>query len=85
MTHPTGYLAIGGGYSYAPLRCGLVLRNNVTDKEIYFQPGDDESAIRAEIEALDELSGNIETRHISEDKFNSVCDMVLGDYFNLED
>lgn len=65
------YLNIAGGYSYAPLRVGLVVRNP-QGREAYFQPGDDEAAIRETIEALDE---------IPEDKQAIIADMALGDYF----
>ena len=43
----TGYEPIGGGYSYASLRVGLVVRNP-EGREIYVQPGDDEAAMRAD-------------------------------------
>lgn len=66
------YLALGGGYSYAVLRCGLVLRNPA-GCEVYIQPGDDESAMRENIDALNEVSA---------DKINIIADMVFGDYFS---
>jgi hypothetical protein len=65
------YIQIAGGYSYAPLRVGLVIRDP-QGREVYCQPGDDEAAMRANIEALDEVSG---------DKRGIIADMVLGDYF----
>lgn len=80
MAHPQGYLGIGGDYSYAPLRAGLVLRAP-NGKEVYFQPGDDEAAIRSEIEALDELSCDILSGHITEEKHSDICDLALGEYF----
>lgn len=51
---PRGYLALGAGFSYAPLRVGLVLRAP-DGCEVYFQPGDDETAIRETIDALAEV------------------------------
>lgn len=72
-TLPRGYLPIADGWSYAPLRVGLVVRRDDDGKEIYIQPGDDESAMRANIEALDE---------IPDDKRATIAAMMLGDYFN---
>ena len=40
------YFQIGDGYSYAPLRVGLVVQNPA-GREIYVQPGDSEIAMRA--------------------------------------
>lgn len=67
-----GYIAIAGGYHYAPLRCGLTVRAP-DGREVYCQPGDDEAAMRANIDALDEIDGD--------DKRAIVADMVLGEYF----
>jgi hypothetical protein len=75
-TLPRGYLPIAGGYSYAPLRVGLVVRNPA-GQEIYCQPGDDETAMRANIEALDEISEDT-----SDAKRATIADMMLGEYFN---
>jgi hypothetical protein len=75
MSAPAGYLEIGGGYSYAPLRIGLVVRAP-NGKEIYCQPGDDEEAMRANIEALDEISEDIDDA-----KRGTIADMMLGEYF----
>jgi hypothetical protein len=69
---PRGYLPIAGGYSYAPLRVGLSVRAP-DGKEIYCQPGDDETAMRANIDALDEIEEG--------DKRATIADMVLGGYF----
>lgn len=69
------YEPIGGGYSYASLRVGLVVRNP-EGREIYVQPGDDEAAMRANIEALDEWSENP-----ADPKRGSIADMILGDCF----
>lgn len=74
-TLPKGYLPIAGGYSYAPLRVGMVIRNP-DGKEIYCQPGDDESAMRENIEALDEISEDV-----SDAKRGTIADMMLGEYF----
>lgn len=68
----TGYLQIAGGYSYAALRIGLVVRSPA-GREIYCQPGDDENAMRANIEALDEIDDEI--------KRGTIADMLLGEYF----
>jgi hypothetical protein len=70
-TLPKGYIAISESYSYAPLRVGLALRN-ARGIDVYFQPGDSESAIRETIEALDELPDN---------RRDIIADMALADYF----
>lgn len=70
------YLEIGGGYSYAALRVGLVVRNPA-GQEIYCQCGDDETAMRANIDALDEISEDI-----TDAKRATIVDMVLGEYFS---
>ena len=71
----TGYEPIGGGYSYASLRVGLVVRNP-EGREIYVQPGDDEAAMRANIEALDEWSEDS-----ADPKRGIIADMILAGYF----
>lgn len=68
---PQGYLALGAGYSYASLRVGLALRH-ADGREVYFQPGDNESAIRDTIDALDEVSA---------EKRDMVADIAFADYF----
>lgn len=70
---PKGYFAISDGYSYAPLRVGLVVRRNADGKEIYCQPGDDETAMRENIDALEEIPA---------DKLDTIAHMTLGDYFS---
>lgn len=70
-TLPCGYFDIAGGYSYAPLRTGIVLRNPA-GRDIYIQPGDDETAMRNNIEALDE---------VPENRRGTIADMCFGDYF----
>jgi len=70
-----GYIQIGGGYSYAPLRAGLVIRNP-QGREVYVQPGDDESAMRENIDALDGWSDDP-----ADDKRAVIADMLLGEYF----
>lgn len=70
------YIEIGGGYSFASLRVGLVVRNPA-GKEIYCQPGDDENAMRANIEALDEISEDV-----TDAKRATITDMTLGEYFS---
>ena len=70
-TLPKGYIAISESYSYKPLRVGLSLRN-ARGTEVYVQPGDDESAMRETIEALDEAP---------DDRRDIIADMALSDYF----
>lgn len=70
---PRGYFAISESFSYAPLRVGLIVRRNADGKEIFIQPGDDETAMRANIEALEE---------VADDKRDTIAAMTLGDYFN---
>jgi hypothetical protein len=69
------YHEIGGGYAFASPLVGMVVRNPA-GKEIYIQPGDDEIAMRANIDALDEISEDV-----SDAKRGTIADMVLGDYF----
>jgi hypothetical protein len=69
------YQDIGGGYSFAELRVGLVVRNPA-GKEIYCQPGDDEETMRENIAALDEISEDV-----TDAKRGIIADMTLGDYF----
>lgn len=69
------YKEIGGGYSYALLNVGMVMRNPA-GKEIFIQSIDDENAMRDNIDALDEVSENVE-----DDKRGVIADMVFGDYF----
>ena len=71
----TAYQPLGGGYAYATLRVGLVVRNPV-NAEIYIQPGDAETAMRANIEALDDISLDVECT-----KRGIIADMILADYF----
>lgn len=73
MTAP--YQEIGGGYSFASLRVGLVVRAP-NGKEIYCQPGDDEASMRANIDALNEISEDV-----TDAKRGTIADMVLGEYF----
>lgn len=69
------YQEIGGGYSFAALRVGLVIRNSA-GQEIYCQPGDDENTMRENIAALDEISEDV-----TDAKRGTIADMVLGEYF----
>lgn len=64
---------IAGGYSYQELRVGLILSNS-DGKQVYFQPGDDTTAILETIEALEEIPDNRRAQ---------IADMALGDYFNV--
>jgi hypothetical protein len=66
------YQQIGGGYSFASLRVGLVVRAP-NGKEIYIQPGDDENTMRENIAALEEIDGDV--------KRGTIADMLLGEYF----
>lgn len=70
------YQDIGGGYSFALLRVGMVVRNPA-GQEIYCQPGDDETAMRENIAALDEISEDVEDA-----KRATIADMTLGEYFS---
>lgn len=69
------YQEIGGGYSFAWAGAGLVVRNPA-GKEIYCQPGDDAAAMRENIDALDEISEDVDDA-----KRGTIVDMVLGEYF----
>lgn len=71
MNVPAGYIALPGGYCYAPLRVGTALRNP-DGREVYFQPGDDSDSIRDTIASLEE---------IPENKRATITDMALGEYF----
>ena len=73
--HHTGYMPLGGGYSYAALRCGLTVRDP-DNREVYFQMGDDEAAIRDTIAALDEVSLDP-----NDPKRAQIAAMILGEYF----
>lgn len=73
--HKTGYMPIGGGYSYASLRCGLSIRHPA-GAEIYVQMGDDETAMRENIASLDEISLDTDDA-----KRGTIADMLLGEYF----
>lgn len=71
-TLPRGYLPLPGGYSYAPLRVGLALRNPA-GTDVYFQPGDDETIIRDTIDALGECD--------CPDLAATMAHISLSDYF----
>lgn len=75
MAERIAYMPLGGGYEYASLRNGLSLRNPV-GREVYFQPGDDEAAIRENLAALDDWSVDV-----GDAKRAVIADMVLGEYF----
>lgn len=72
----TAYMPIGGGYAYASLRCGLTVRAP-SGAEIYIQMGDDETAMRDNIAALDDISLDADDA-----KRGIIADMILADYFN---
>jgi hypothetical protein len=67
-----GYQEIAGGYSFAQLRVGMVVKAP-NGAEVYCQPGDDSAAMLANIESLDEIPAN---------RRGQIADMILGDYFN---
>lgn len=69
------YQDIGGGYKFAELRVGAVLKAP-NGREVYFQPGDDTAAIRETVEALDEISNDV-----MDAKRGTIADMVFGEYF----
>lgn len=72
MELPKGYIRIAGGWGYAPLRVGLVIRAP-SGEEVYVQPGDDELAMRENLEALDE---------IEDDRLRlGIAGSMLGEYF----
>ncbi|WP_395652456.1 hypothetical protein [Brevundimonas sp.] len=65
------YIAIGGGYFYAPLRAGVSLRAP-NGREVYFQPGDDEATFYETLEALGE---------VQDDRRDMAVDLAFGEYF----
>jgi hypothetical protein len=65
-----------GGFSYALLRVGMVVRSP-DGVEIYIQPGDDETAMREQIDALDEVSEDV-----TDAKRGTIAGMMLWDYFS---
>jgi hypothetical protein len=67
---------IGGDYSFQLLRVGMIVRAP-NGQQIYIQPGDDESAMRENIAALDEVS-----KDVTDAKRGTIADMVLGEYFS---
>lgn len=71
MTIHNGYIAIAGGWSYAPTRIGKVLRAP-DGEQVYFQPGDDESEFMAQVEAIQELPDN---------RQDAIAAMIFGEYF----
>lgn len=73
--HKTGYMPIGGGYEYAALRCGMTIRNPA-GVEIFIQMGDDETVMRENLSALDEISLDA-----SDAKRGIIADMLLSEYF----
>lgn len=66
---------IGGGYSFQSLRVGMIVRAP-DGAQIYIQPGDDETAMRENIAALDEISEDV-----TDKKRGIIADMTLGEYF----
>lgn len=72
---PVTHTEIGGGYSYALLRVGAILRHP-SGREVYFQPGDDATALVETIACFDEISTDIDNPNRE-----LIVDMALGDYF----
>ncbi|SKB49882.1 hypothetical protein [Sphingopyxis flava] len=64
--------AIAGGYSFTPMRVGVLLTSPRGD-EMFFQPGDAAAHLLDTIEALDEIEDDDLRAWLSE--------IVLGDYF----
>ena len=71
----TSYQPIGGGYAYCSMRVGLLIRSP-QGAEIYVQPGDAENAMRANLDALDEVSVDPDNG-----KRALVADILLSEYF----
>lgn len=71
----TPWQDIGGGYSFAALRVGMTIRNP-KGAEVYVQPGDDTATMMDNIEALDEVSPDVDNP-----KRAIIADMMLGEYF----
>ena len=71
----TAFQPLGGGYAYASLRVGLTIVNP-RGESIYVQPGDDESIMRDNLEALDEISLDVD-----DERRAAIADMLLGEYF----
>ena len=69
------YQDIGGGYKFAALRvgCSMIDPNG---REVYFQPGDDTSLIIDTVEALDDISDDV-----NDAKRGAIADMAFGEYF----
>ncbi len=61
-------------YAIIALRAGVIVRRKHDMKEVYFQPGDDEAAIRGTADALDEHDDERITAHCA--------DVALSAYFD---
>ena len=72
MKAKTAYYDLGAGYQWSPLRVGLVLRAP-DGREVYCQPGDDETAMREVIDALGE--------HEPGSVRDTCAHVALSDYF----
>lgn len=70
---PKGYIRIAGDYSYAKLNMGGMVIRNPAGVEVFFQPGEEQSVMYENFEALDEIEGDA--------KRATIADMILGDYF----
>ena len=75
MTYPlpANHIGISTRYAYLPTRHGLSLMDLKTGESVFFQPGDEESLIRDEIEPL-LMCGNPSA-------VEEIAASVLGAYF----
>lgn len=60
-------------FEFIALRVGVILRRLVDTKEVYFQPGDDETSIRDQIDAIE--------AEVAPNKQNAIIDMIASEYF----
>jgi hypothetical protein len=67
---------VGGGYLFCPLRVGATL-HAPDGRTVYFQPGDDEAAIRETIDALEELASDNPLRAL-----DRIAHIALSHYFD---
>lgn len=68
---------VGGGYLFCPLRVGATL-HAPDGRTVYFQPGDDEAAIRETIEALEECVAWDNPGHV----VDKIAHIALSHYFD---
>lgn len=58
-------------YLFQTCHVGCTLENKLTGESVYFQPGDDTTAILTNVEALEELP---------ESRRNAITDMLFSEY-----